>query len=436
MLTYQERFIPGQRDSLILLQNLLESGLFFDYMMYHQQQEVRIAANALATVSVSLEAISINGLDQQQFQPIRDPFKQVESAFSKLAIENWTAYGYVSFDMARFYYPYTKAIDQPLLYFFVPETELRITAEGVYIKSLKHLSKLQSLCEIETSAFHNYSSTSLPELYLTEKQQYIEKVQQLIEAIQAGELQKAIICRSIKFPGELDILGTYALGYQGNHSARSYCFQFGEVQGVGFSPEILMEIHANNWTVTNPLAGTRPRGENIEEDLRLQRELFSDAKEVKEHALSILLVQQEMAEICVQNTVKILDFMQVKQYPYVQHLSSHVVGQLQADKTPWDALKALFPAITVSGIEKSQAIAWIDRLEDTPRGIYAGAIGWFNCEGKADFAIPIRSAYQYGNSIHLNAGAGIMGESIPQKEYIECGNKMNTILTNLVLKTD
>ncbi len=138
MLTYQERFIPGQRDSLILLQNLLESGLFFDYMMYHQKQEVRIAANALAVISVSLEELSIQSLDKLQLQPIQDPFKQVESAFANLPIENWTAYGYISFDMARFYYPYTKAISQPLLYFFVPETELRITSEGVYLIYLSY----------------------------------------------------------------------------------------------------------------------------------------------------------------------------------------------------------------------------------------------------------------------------------------------------------
>ena len=435
MLTYQERFIPGQTNALILLQNLLESGLIFDYMMYHQKGEIRIAANPVAVASISLEGISIQSRDRQQLHPIRDPFKQVESALAKLPIEKWTAYGYVSFDVARFYYPYTKAIHQPLLYFFVPETELRITSEGVDLKSLNHLSKLEAICKIETS-LKTYSRTTLPELDFAEKQQYIHKVRRLIEAIQAEELQKAIICRSIQFPGELDILGTYALGYQGNHSARSYCFQLGKVRGVGFSPEILMEIRADNWTVTNPLAGTRPRGKTCEEDLQLQRELYTDAKEVKEHALSILSVQQEMKEICVSDTVQILDFMRVKQYPYVQHLSSHVVGQLQANKTPWDALKALFPAITVSGIEKSRAIAWIDRLEDTPRGIYAGAIGWSDWEGKADFAIPIRSAYQYGNSIHLNAGAGIMGESIPQREYVECGNKMNTILTNLVLKTD
>ncbi len=436
MLIYQEQFIPGPRDSLILLQNLLKSGLFLNYMMYHEKQEVRIAANALVTVSVSLEAMEVKGLDQHQLESIQDPFKQVEAAFSALPIQNWTAYGYISFDMARFYYPYTKAIDQPLLYFFVPETELRITPEGVYLKTLNHREKLQAICEEETLFFQDYSPTILSQIGLTEKQEYIQKVEKLIQAIQAGKLQKAIICRSIQFPGELDILGTYRLGSPGNHSARSYCFQLEEVRGVGFSPEILMEIDANHWIVTNPLAGTRPRGNNFSEDQQLQRELFTDAKEVKEHALSILLVQQELRGICVENTVKILDFMQIKQYSYVQHLSSHVVGQLQEQKTLWDALKALFPAITVSGIEKNQAMAWINHLEDTPRGIYAGAIGWFNWGGEADFAIPIRSAYQYGNRIHLNAGAGIMGESIPQREFIECGNKMNTILTNLVLKTD
>ncbi|MEL7036621.1 MAG: chorismate-binding protein [Cyanobacteria bacterium J06592_8] len=435
MLTYQERFIPGQRDSQIILQNLLQSGLLFDYIMYYQKHEVRIAANALAVVSVSADKISVEGFSQQQYQPIQDPFKQVESAFAKLPIENWTAYGYISFDMAGFYYPYTQAIDQPLLYFFVPEIELRITSEGVHLKSISNDSELKAICESE-AVLSTYFPTALPELYFADKQQYIQKVETLIQAIQAEELQKAIICRSIKFPGELDLLGTYAIGSQGNHFARSYCFKLGEVRGVGFSPEILMEIHSNNWVVTNPLAGTRPRGKSRIEDQKLQRELFTEAKEVKEHALSIFSVQQEMIEICVTNTVKILDFMRVKKYPYVQHLSSHVVGQLQENKTLWDALKVLFPAITVSGIEKSDAIAWINRLEDAPRGLYAGTIGWFSSTGKADLAISIRSAYQYGNRIHLNAGAGIMGKSIPINEYIECTNKMKTILTNLVLKAD
>lgn len=126
--------------------------------------------------------------------------------------------------------------------------------------------------------------------------------------------------------------------------------------------------------------------------------------------------------------------MQVKQYRYVQHLSSRVGGQLKPGKTLWDGLKVLFPGITVSGIDKCRALEWIDCLEAEPRGLYARGIGWINSQGTADLAIAIRSAYQYDDFIYFNAGAGIVAESVPQNEYLESVNKMNTMLTNLVLK--
>jgi salicylate synthetase len=112
-----------------------------------------------------------------------------------------------------------------------------------------------------------------------------------------------------------------------------------------------------------------------------------------------------------------------------------VGGELQPGKTLWDALKVLFPGITVSGINKQGALEWIDRLETEPRGLYAGGIGWINSQGTADLAIAIRSAYQYDDTIHFNAGAGIVAESVPESEYLESVNKMNTMLTNLVLKS-
>lgn len=187
--------------------------------------------------------------------------------------------------------------------------------------------------------------------------------------------------------------------------------------------------------ITNPLAGTRPRSDSLEQDEQFNRELFTDAKEVKEHALSIWLAQDELSEFCLPHTVRVFDFMQVKQYRWVQHLSSRLGGQLQPGKTLWDALKVLFPGITVSGIDKQRALVWIDRLEQEPRGIYAGGIGWVDSRDMADLAIAIRSAYQYGDAVYLNAGAGIVAESIPQNEYLESVNKMNTMLTNLVLKS-
>jgi salicylate synthetase len=195
-----------------------------------------------------------------------------------------------------------------------------------------------------------------------------------------------------------------------------------------------MEVDESGFVLTNPLAGTRPRGESLEEDTHLNDELFTDAKEVKEHALSIWLAQSEIASLCLPGTVQVLNFMEVKKYRCVQHLSSRVGGQLKPGNTLWDALKVLFPGITVSGIDKEQALEWIDRLEDEPRGLYAGGIGWVDSRGMADLAIAIRSVYQYGDSIYLNAGAGIVAESVPENEYMESVNKMNTMLTNLVLK--
>ncbi|MBI4785225.1 MAG: chorismate-binding protein [Oscillatoriophycideae cyanobacterium NC_groundwater_1537_Pr4_S-0.65um_50_18] len=432
-IAYHELFVPVQRDPQTLLKNLLDIGLFSTYMLYHSENEIRIAGNALYTISVNSETISCDSAGQVHTQSVTNPFKQVEMALASLPIADWTAYGYVGFDIARFYSPYNKAIQQPLLHFLIPETELHITSKGIHIRSVKSLTKILEALSIDRP-LRDYVAMP-PEVNFTDREHYQTQVGELIQAIQSGQLHKAIIARSVKVNGLMDVLGTYCLGSKNNNAARSYCFQFEDVSAVGFSPEILMTVDANQFVVTNPLAGTRPRANNLEQDQQFNRELFTDAKEVKEHALSIWLAQNEMSEFCLPHTVGVFDFMQVKQYRWVQHLSSRVGGQLQSGKTLWDALTVLFPGITVSGIDKQQALEWINRLEQEPRGIYAGGIGWVNSRGMADIAIAIRSAYQYGDAVYLNAGAGIVAESIPENEYLESVNKMNTMLTNLVLQS-
>jgi salicylate synthetase len=431
--TYQEQSIPGKFDPLLVLQQLIDAGLLSDYLLYQNHQEVRIAANPLATVAVNSNTIATDYQEYSQTQEISDPLKQVEAEFGRLPIKNWTAYGYISFDFAGFYYSYSKVQQSPLLYFFIPKTEIYIRSDEIVIRTIESLSEIQTILSQEPQEIndkipvetHNFSLDSEP---------YINQVTALKAAIQQGKLHKAILCRSVKIKQELDILNTYKLGIQHNHDHRSYCFKLGDFRGVGFSPEALLEVRPHQQVFINPLAGTRPRSDDAVEDARLRQELFTTAKEVKEHALSIWHIQQEMRQICQPDTIKIQDFMQVKQYRYVQHLSSQMTGQLQPNKTPWDAIRALFPAVTVSGIDKAQAIAWIDRLETEPRGLYAGGLGWINQQGQGDLAIPIRSAYQYLDQVHLNAGAGIMAESIPEQEALECLSKMNTMLNNLVLK--
>jgi len=430
---YRETFVPEKREPIAVLQNFIKAGIFSNYVLYEGSNEVRIAGNELVKVSISQNSVSLNGIGKSQTESVSNPLKQVEELLNSLPIENWTAYGYVAFDIARFYSSYSKAIEPPILYFFVPETELRFTEEGVYIRSTKSLERVRNVLFID-SQLPNYVPVSL-EVDCSDRENYQNRIKTLIEAIQSSKLHKAILSRSMKIDGDLDVLGTYVVGARANNAARSYCLNIGDVRAVGFSPEILMEVDESGFVLTNPLAGTRPRGESLEEDTHLNDELFTDAKEVKEHALSIWLAQSEIASLCLPGTVQVFNFMEVKKYRCVQHLSSRVGGQLKPGNTLWDALKVLFPGITVSGIDKEQALEWIDRLEDEPRGLYAGGIGWVDSRGMADLAIAIRSVYQYGDSIYLNAGAGIVAESVPENEYIESVNKMNTMLTNLVLKS-
>ncbi|MCV3216655.1 salicylate synthase [Plectonema radiosum NIES-515] len=431
---YKRKFIPGERNHIVVLQNFLQAGILDNYVLYEGKNEVRIAGNELAKVSVSQDLVSLKGVGKSYSEPASEPFKQIEKMLATLPIEDWTAYGYVAFDMARFYSDYSKSIQQDSLYFLIPEIELIFTNEGVCIRSTKSLEQVEEIL-LSDAQLPDYQAADL-RLDFGDRTNYEQKITQLIAAIQKDELQKAIISRPVKIPGNLDILGTYIVGSRANNSARSYCLNIGDVRAVGFSPETLMEVYEDSFIVTNPLAGTRPRSQHQAEDLQLTHELFTDAKEVKEHALSIWLAQSEIASLCLAGSIQVFNFMEVKKYRCVQHLSSRVGGQLQPGKTLWDALKVLFPGITVSGIDKQQALKWIDRLEDEPRGIYAGGIGWVSSNGTGDLAIAIRSVYQYGNHIYLNAGAGIVAESVPEKEYIESVNKMNTMLTNLVLEAE
>ena len=429
---YRETFVPGQREAIIVLHNLLEAGVFSKYVLYEGKNEVRIAGGELAKVVVTQDKVLLDDGGKSTVEPVSDPLKQVEALLSSLSIEEWTAYGYTAFDLARFYSSYSKVSLQPLSYFVIPETELHFTRQGVKIKTTQSLDLVRRQLFIDTQ-LPDYQAAVF-DLDESDRDNYQKAIGSLIEAIKQARLHKAIIARSLKLAGELDILGTYVLASKTNNSARSYCLNLGDIGAVGFSPETLMEVDRSGFVVTNPLAGTRPRGVSIDEDIKFNNELFTDAKEVKEHALSVWLAQDEIAAVCVPETVKILNFMEVKQYRCVQHLSSRVGGQLKADNSLWDALKVLFPGITVSGINKEKALEWIDRLEEEPRGIYAGGIGWVNSQGEADIAIAIRSVFQYGDCIQLNAGAGIVAESVSENEYIESVNKMNTMLNNLVLK--
>lgn len=430
----------GPIDACDVAEDLVRAGITRDFFLYEKQGETRIGCDCLAKVSVTADQVllEVDG-DTVRSEPARDPFKQVESFLGSLPFSNWTAFGYAAFDLARFYHPYDQAIDRPLLQFVVPRFEVRVDSGSVGLHSFDD-SCSDNLMKIVLERIANPSHRKSPKptppvLAFEDRKDYCDKVQALTSAIRGGVLQKAILSRRARIQGLMDYFGTYKSA-RVNHASRSYCFRIDDMGAVGYSPEILIEANGRGLVTTNPLAGTRPRGTDAGDDDRMWGELFTDAKEVKEHALSVLLVQEEMGSVCTKSSVRVFDFMEVKKFRCVQHLSSRVSGQLEGGRSFWDAFRVLFPGVTVSGISKSEALRWISDVEGEPRGIYGGGVGWVDSQGRADIAIAIRSAFQYGQSVHLNAGAGIVAESVPDREYTESVNKMNTMLSQIVMSND
>ena len=195
---------------------------------------------------------------------------------------------------------------------------------------------------------------------------------------------------------------------------------------VGSSPEILVRLEDNEVTV-RPLAGTRPRGADEEEDLALEEELLADPKELAEHLMLIDLGRNDTGRVAEMGSVKVTDKMIVERYSHVMHIVSNVVGTLRGEQTAIDVFRATFPAGTVSGAPKIRAMEIIDELEPVKRGVYAGAVGYLSWNGNMDTAIAIRTAVIKDDTLHIQAGAGIVADSVPENEWNETMNKGRAI---------
>src|SRR5438105_8476243 len=211
-----------------------------------------------------------------------------------------------------------------------------------------------------------------------------------------------------------------------NPSPYMFYFDFGDCQLVGASPEILVRREGDKVTL-RPIAGTRKRGATPEKDLEMERELLADPKERAEHLMLIDLGRNDVGRVAEIGSVHVAEQMVIERYSHVMHLTSHVVGRLAAGKTWLDVLRAAFPAGTLSGAPKIRAMEIIDELEPHQRGIYGGAVGYVSYTGNLDLAIAIRTLVEAGETIYVQAGAGIVADSVPQLEYQECVNKARAV---------
>jgi anthranilate synthase component 1 len=211
-----------------------------------------------------------------------------------------------------------------------------------------------------------------------------------------------------------------------------YYLNLGDHFVVGSSPEILVRLEDDNVTV-RPIAGTRPRGKDNNEDLALEKELLADPKELAEHLMLIDLGRNDAGRVSQTGSVKLTEKMIVERYSHVMHIVSNVEGKLKPDMSAMDVLRATFPAGTVSGAPKIRAMEIIDELEPVKRGIYSGAVGYLSWSGNMDTAIAIRTAVIKDEMLYIQAGAGIVYDSIPENEWAETMNKGRAIFRAVAL---
>lgn len=266
---------------------------------------------------------------------------------------------------------------------------------------------------------------SLLQSNLTQKQ-FEEVVDRAKEYIFAGDIFQVVLSQRFSVQIASDPLQIFRTLRRTNPSPYMYYLNFGRLKIIGSSPEILVRVE-DGFVETRPLAGTRPRGNSAEEDGALIKDLLSDEKERAEHIMLVDLGRNDIGRVCEYGSVKVTELLGVEKYSHVIHLVSNVVGRLRRGKDAFDVLRATFPAGTVSGAPKVRAMEIIDELEPVRRGIYAGAVGYVSFTGNLDTCIAIRTIVIKDGRAFIQAGAGIVADSVPEREYGETMDKAQAL---------
>ena len=298
-------------------------------------------------------------------------------------------------------------------------------------KSQARLKELLACLSKPVSIPSSRASTKTELIRKFKAEDFESAVRKTKEYILAGDCMQVVIGQRISKPFTDSPLALYRALRSLNPSPYMYFYDFGDLQVVGSSPEILVrqEKRDGEKIVTiRPLAGTRPRGTNPEEDERLARELLADPKEIAEHVMLIDLARNDVGRIAKTGTVKVTDSMSIEKYSHVQHIVSSVEGELLDNMSNMDVLRATFPAGTLSGAPKIRAMEIIDEVEIVKRGVYGGAVGYLSFSGDMDVAIAIRTGVIRDGMLHSQAGAGVVADSDPIAEWKETEAKARAVL--------
>lgn len=355
------------------------------------------------------------------------------------------AIGFAGYDMIGVYEEIGSipqdTIGTPDMHFFIYESYLIFDhkKEKVYVvedniysgrsNDAVRQSLGQVVTDLQTQAPNEFTPQALQALHFTnhiEKEVFMEMVEKAKKLIREGDMFQCVLSQRFSADFEGDPLDYYRNLRVTNPSNYLYFYDFGDYQIIGASPESLVSVKKGEVT-TNPIAGTRPRGATEEEDQALAHELLHDIKETAEHRMLVDLGRNDIGKIAQNGTVEVTKYMEVEYFRYVMHLTSVVKGQLLPHLSALDALKATLPAGTVSGAPKIRAMRRIYELEEEKRGVYAGAIGYLSATGDMDFAITIRTMILKNQKAYVQAGAGIVYDSVPENEFYETINKAKSM---------
>ncbi|WMC91985.1 anthranilate synthase component I [Kineothrix sp. MB12-C1] len=299
-----------------------------------------------------------------------------------------------------------------------------------YKKAIRELDDMVSLITNGTPADIKPLHIKSDFRPLFQEKEYCRMVEKAKHYIHEGDIFQVVLSNRLEVDVEGSLFDTYRVLRTTNPSPYMFYFSSDDIEIAGASPETLVKLDNGN-LYTFPLAGTRPRGKTKQEDEAFEKELLADPKELAEHNMLVDLGRNDIGKISKFGTVQVERYMSIERFSHVMHIGSTVKGEIRDDKTALNAIGAVLPAGTLSGAPKIRACEIINELENNKRGIYGGAIGYIDFTGNMDTCIAIRIAFKKNGKVFIRSGAGIVADSVPEKEYQECINKAKAVVNAL-----
>ncbi|MGB2721353.1 MAG: salicylate synthase [Rhodococcus sp. (in: high G+C Gram-positive bacteria)] len=446
-MTVVEETASGTAETTILQRGLqtvvtlAESGLFDEYVVYEDRGRWVFAGGVVARIVLQPDVVTTTfGSGEPTVRRWSgSPSAALREACDGLTRESWNAYGFVGFGFAAHLHDAIaesdSESDEVLAHLVVPRVEVEFGHDCDDVEVTGSDEDRAAVLAVLTAASVEEPPTVHSIDVGGDLDDYRARVAQAVEEIHRGDYGKVILSRTVRIPFALDMPGTYRAGRAANTPARSFLLHLGDLRAAGFSPELVASVDADGVVTTEPLAGTRAFGLGSDADSAAKSDLEQDPKEITEHAVSVRTSFEELESIAHPGSTAVSDFMSVRERGSVQHLASTVRARLRADLSCWDAFGALFPAVTASGIPKREAIEAIGRLDDS-RGLYSGAVVKASSTGELEAALVLRAVYEQRGSSWLRAGAGIVGQSTPDREFDETCEKLASVAPYLVRKKE